>query len=190
MDVPRITKSSENYIRLCQLLTTVCLDIFRDVLSRYIKPTDLRSEVDRNRAKLEKILNVSQKTVLYSVERKTPLSFTDLDLSLIYILLRNFSSLFHSSGWGNVPRKGDKSIGACIERIRFHRNMLIAHTNGQVGDEEFQYYWADIQEAVSEIEKKLIGGDVYQRAVEYIRTNDFTFSSAAKYQEEIKRIIG
>lgn len=68
--------------------------------------------------------------------------------------------------------------------------MLIAHTNGQVGDEEFQYYWADIQEAVSEIEKKLIGGDVYQRAVEYIRTNDFTFSSAAKYQEEIKRIIG
>lgn len=191
MNVPAIKKPSENYVRLCQLLTTVCVDIFRDVLSRYIEPADLRSEVDRNRAKLERILNASQKKVLYSVERKTPLSFTDLDFSLIYILLRNLSSLSHSSGWGNVPQKGDKSIGACIERIRFHRNILIAHTiNGQVKDEEFHYYCADIREAVSEIEKQLIGGNVYQREVEYVLTTVFsTISPAAKFKEEIKRII-
>lgn len=190
MNFPGINKSSENYVRLCQVLVTIGVDLFRDILSRYIKPADLRLEVDRNRAKLEKILTASQKKVLYSLERQTPLSFTDLDFYLLYILLRNLSSLSHSSGWGNVPKKGDNSIGACIERIRFHRNMLVAHINGQVEDKEFQYYWADIQEAVSEIEKELTGGNIYRRALENALSCDLTFTSAAENQEEIKRIIG
>lgn len=48
-------KATENFARLCQLIMTICSDLLRDVLSRYIKPADLRSELDNNRRKLEKI---------------------------------------------------------------------------------------------------------------------------------------
>lgn len=47
-------KATENFARLCQLIMTIFSDLLRDVLSRYIKPADLRSELDNNRRKLEK----------------------------------------------------------------------------------------------------------------------------------------
>lgn len=58
-------KATENFARLCQLIMTICSDLLRDVLSRYIKPADLRSELDNNRRKLEKIMNAAQKDLIY-----------------------------------------------------------------------------------------------------------------------------
>lgn len=54
-----LRKATENFSRLCQLIMTICSDLIRNVLSRYIKPADLRSELDNNRRKLEKIMNIA-----------------------------------------------------------------------------------------------------------------------------------
>lgn len=46
--------STENYSRLCQLIMKICSDLLRDILSRYIKPAELRSELDKTNANLRK----------------------------------------------------------------------------------------------------------------------------------------
>lgn len=186
--IPQI--STENFSRLCQLIMKICSDLLRDILSRYIKPAELRSELDKNKCKLEKIMNQQQKQLIYSVACKTSLAAKDLDISLLYILLRNICNIpSHKNGWGKQPMKGDNSISACIERIRFQRNLISAHsTNGDVDEAKFHNYWDELSGTVLEIEKQLIGGESYERAVKSLLTCDLSPSRTATYQAEFKRL--
>lgn len=188
--IPQI--STEIFSRLCQLIMKICSDLLRDILSRYIKPAELRSELDKNKCKLEKIMNQQQKQLIYSVACKTSLAAKDLDISLLYILLRNICNIpSHKNGWGKQPMKGDNSISACIERIRFQRNLISAHsTNGDVDEAKFHNYWDELSGTVLEIEKQLIGGESYERAVKSLLTCDLSPSRTATYQAEFKRLHG
>lgn len=170
-------KSTENYLRLCRLITVLCNDLFRVILSHYIKPSHIRAELDNNKIKLVTILNTDQKKKVYPRNEKTSLTAKDLDISVIYILLRNICNIpEHYNGWGNYPQKKDTSIAACIERIRIQRGIITGHsTNGRVEDDEFKNHWSEIQNAVVEIEKQLIGGDVFQRGIDYMLTSDLGF---------------
>lgn len=58
-------KSTENFFRLCQLIMTICSDLLRDILGHYIKPSNLRSELDKNKKKVGKYRTFS-KEVLYT----------------------------------------------------------------------------------------------------------------------------
>lgn len=95
-----------------------------------------------------------------------------MDISVIYIILRNICKIpDHKKGWGNAPLKGDTSLAACIERIRLQRNSLTGHsTNGMVEDVEFQNIWAELRNAIVDIEKQLTGGESYQRHVDALLT--------------------
>lgn len=86
-------KATENFLRLSQLIMTVCTDLLRDILSRYIKPTDLISKLDHNKGKLEKIFNTQQKKMIYPVPKNTSLVAKDLDISTLYIILRNICNI-------------------------------------------------------------------------------------------------
>lgn len=63
---PYITpgKSTENFFRLCQLIMTICSDLLRDILGHYIKPSNLRSELDKNKKKLENIEHSAKKSYI------------------------------------------------------------------------------------------------------------------------------
>eukprot|EP00105_Crassostrea_gigas_P007184 XP_011421347.1 PREDICTED: uncharacterized protein LOC105323978 [Crassostrea gigas] len=181
-------KPAENFLRLCRLILTICTDILRDVLSRYIKPADLRSELDKNRHRLEKIMNTEQKKLIYPANGNKALAAKHLDISVMYIILRNICNIpKHKNGWGNPPKTGDNSMAACIERIRIQRNEVPAHnTNGQIEREEFVNRWTELQESVAEIERQVTGGDLYERGVEYLLRCDLNFGKAEKpvYQVE------
>jgi hypothetical protein len=41
-------KATETFSRICQLVMTICSDLFRDIPSRYMKPADLRLQLDNN----------------------------------------------------------------------------------------------------------------------------------------------
>lgn len=174
-------KPAENYQRLCRLIMTICTDILRDVLSRYIKPADLRSELDKNRHRLEKIMNTEQKKLIYPANGNKALAAKHLDISVIYMVLRNICNIpNHQNGWGNPPKTGDKSIAACIERIRIQRNEILAHhTNGEIEKTEFNNRWTELEGAVLEIERQLTGGNLYERGVRYLRC-DLNFGQAEK----------
>lgn len=186
----RPQKSTENFSRLCQLIMKVCSDLFRDILSRYIKPAELRSELDKNKNKLKKVINRQQNELIYPVASKTPIAPKDLDISLLYIILRNICNITeHKKGWGKKPIKGDNSISACIERIRFQRNLISAHsTNGEVDDTTFQNHWNNVSDAVLKIEKQLIGGESYERTVKSLLTCDLTPFRTDLIQDVLKRL--
>uniref|UniRef100_A0A8W8P4M3 DZIP3-like HEPN domain-containing protein n=1 Tax=Magallana gigas TaxID=29159 RepID=A0A8W8P4M3_MAGGI len=175
-------KPAENFLRLCRLILTICTDILRDVLSRYIKPADLRSELDKNRHRLEKIMNTEQKKLIYPANGNKALAAKHLDISVMYIILRNICNIpNHQNGWGNPPKTGDNSIAACIEKIRIQRNEISAHhTNGEIEETEFNNRWTELEEAVLEIERQLTGGDLYERGVRYFLRCDLNFGQAEK----------
>uniref|UniRef100_A0A8W8M5B9 DZIP3-like HEPN domain-containing protein n=1 Tax=Magallana gigas TaxID=29159 RepID=A0A8W8M5B9_MAGGI len=183
-------KSTENFFRLCQLIMTICSDLLRDILSHYIQPSDLRSELDKNRKRLENKMNYQQRSLIYPTTGNAPLVAKDMDISVIYIILRNICKISdHKKGWGNAPCKGDTSIAACIERIRLQRNSITGHsTNGTVEDVEFQNIWAELKDAIVEIEKRLTGGELYQRLVDTLLTCNLNPTDAKMYKEKFDKL--
>lgn len=168
-------KATENFCRLSQIIMLVCTDLFRDVLSRYIKPGELRSKLDKNQKKLENILNFQQRQLIYPIHGNTSLVIKDLDFSVLYIILRNICKISpHLTGWGTNPLPSDKSIAACIDRIRQLRNLISGHsTNGRVEEIEFKNHWTELRNAIVEIEKQLVGGNLYERGVDFLLNCDF-----------------
>lgn len=178
-----LDKSSENYIRLSFLITTICSSLLRDILSHHIEPFNLRNELNRYRTKLEKIMNAAQRYQIYLKDERIPVYAKDFDISLLYLLLRNICNIPKpKSGWGNRPKKGDYSVSDCIERIRHIRYILHAHIpNGKVDDTCFQNYWDELENSVIETEKRLTGGAVYADEISRIKTMKFTCDDAGNY---------
>lgn len=181
-------KATENHLRICQLITLVCGDLFRDILSRYIKPTNLRSELDTNRPKLEKELNKQQKNLIYPATGNTLLTAQTFDVSIIYIILRNICNIpSHRNGWGNPPAKRDNSIAAGIEIIQLERNLISAHsTNGMMEDLKFEKHWKELRDAIVQIETQLTGSDLYKRGVDFLHSCNLTFVGIEVYHDKEK----
>ncbi|XP_061170981.1 uncharacterized protein LOC133180482 [Saccostrea echinata] len=189
-------KSTENFARLCQFLMTICSDVLRDILCQHIKPVDLRSELDKKRSKLEKITNVQEKNLLYPPHSSTScvpeIRSRDLDLSLLYKILRNICNIpTHIAGWGNQPVSGDFSLAACIERIRILRNSVSGHsTSGTVNDAEFKDYWMELRKSVVEIEREVTGSDRYEKGIDHLHDCDLNPTKSKEYVAQIRRNAG
>ena len=188
-----LTKPAENYCRLCQLIMTVCSDLFRDILSRHIEPVNLRGELDKNKKTLLRILRIHEhKILLFPQSGGQSLSAKDMDLTILYTLLRNICGIpKHQNGWGNTPKIGDISLAACIERIREHKNSIASHNNiGEIDDNRFHDAWKELQNDIVNIESLLIGGDMYERRLNELLSCDFTPAKAIESVEEFKRLYG
>ena len=188
-----LTKSAENYCRLCQLIMTVCSDLFRDILSRHIKPADLRRELDNNKNTLFRALKIpDHKRLLFPQSGGQSLSAKDLDLTILYTLLRNICGIpKHQNGWGNTPKIGDMSLAACIERIREQKNSIASHNNiGEIDDNRFHDTWKKLQNDIVNIESVLIGGDMYDRRLNELLSCDLSPAKAIESAEEFKRLYG
>ena len=186
-------RSTENFSRLCQLIMTICSDLFRTILSQYIKPENLRKELDSNRARLLKkgILNVEQSNLLYPAASQSKyLVSSEMDLSLLYILLRNICKIpNHQNGWGKTPKSGDNCLAACIERIRIQRNMISGHSaRGEIDDIPFQDIWSNLRSDIVEIEKMISGGNMFERGVDELRNCELNPSRAQKYVEAFRHL--
>lgn len=186
------SKSQDNYFRLCLLINTVCSDLLRTVLCHYIKPTELRLKLDENRIKLEIIFNHAQKAQIYSSAGKSLLSVDDLDISLLYCLLRNICNIpQHNNGWGNSPQKGDNSIAACIDIIRLKRNSILIHSrNGQVEETEFKKHWKDLRDVIEKVEKQISGATIFSRGADYLFDCELSGKEAEKYIQNFKEFKG
>lgn len=183
---PHRGNPTENFSRLCRLITTICTDILRDVLNHNIQPTALRSKLDRERHRLGTIANVQQMELLFPANRNTTLTANDLDISVLYILLRYICNIpEHRKGWGHQPEPGDNSIAACIERIRLQKNrVLTSNTNVEIQDADFQTRWTELRYAVAELENQLMGGNLYAGRVDDLLQRDL---SSIGTEREYKR---
>ena len=188
-----LTKPAENFCRLCQLIMTVCSDLFRDILSHHIQPANLRRELDNNKNALLRALKIpDHKTLLFRQSGGQSLSAKDMDLTLLYTLLRNICGIPpHQKGWGKTPNTGDITLAACIERIREQKNAIASHSNiGEIDDIRFQDIWMKLQTDIVNIEKELIGGNMYERAVKVLFSCELTPAKALESADGFNRLYG
>ena len=186
-------KESTNYMRLCQLIVTICTDVLRCIFNKYIPPSTLHSTLNTNKCLLKGSschLSKQQKEILFP-RGHTSSSSTDFDVSLLYSLLRNIAGITpHSNGWGNTPKLGDISVSACIETIRIARNNLNGHClTGNISDADFNDIWSTLRSVVEEIETNELSGTSFVEAIDELYDADLDPFTSGEYIEEIKRML-
>lgn len=135
-------------------------------------------------------MTIEQLKQLYWTAGSNPISPKDLDISVLYMLLRKICTKLPppKTGWGKPPQKGDNSESAFIERVRHIRNSISAHsTLGKVSDTDFQQYWGELEHSIIAMEKKMTGDVVYRGAMSAIKDMQFTKDDAERYKLEIQQ---
>lgn len=92
-------EATENFHRLCQLFVTICGELFREVIR--LRINDLRLKLHENEKELKEICNALQRKILYPNSRDKQTDLKDMDVTLLYILLRNICGIpAPEKGWG------------------------------------------------------------------------------------------
>ncbi|XP_062591547.1 uncharacterized protein LOC134253042, partial [Saccostrea cucullata] len=172
------TPETTNTARLARLILGPCTDVLREILKKEIPPSDLSKKVkewtdDLKKNKKRNPFNPSQNDIIFP----TPTNqykgdYSDLDISILYIILRNVSKIPpHSKGWGENPDPADRIVAANIERIRLLRNKYQGHSADIfLSDSEFSQEWRNIRGIIVELERHLGTSTVYQESVKEIKT--------------------
>ncbi|KAL3888348.1 hypothetical protein ACJMK2_000718, partial [Sinanodonta woodiana] len=179
-DAP-ITREHMNHARLCVVMVTVCRNAMRDVLSTHVPAphTDIQQAILANKVKLTSrqgrpLLNSDQMHMVFPDPLgKTTGNVDQFDLSLLYTLIRNISTVpAPVTGWGYEPQDQprDTSLGASVERIRSYRNNIIGHSmDGKMSQQDFDDNWNKINNVLDDIELKL-GRQGYRAQLEKQKT--------------------
>ncbi|KAL3888354.1 hypothetical protein ACJMK2_000724 [Sinanodonta woodiana] len=179
-DAP-ITREHMNHARLYVALVTVCRNAMKDVLSTHVPfpHRDIHQTILANERKLTSrqegpLLNSDQiKAIFPDPQGKTTVQVDQFDLSLLYTLIRNISTVpAPGRGWGNDPQDQprDTSLGASVERIRSYRNHIIGQSMDEnISQQDFDDYWYKINAVLGDIELKR-GGEGYRAHLEKQKT--------------------
>ncbi|KAL3887692.1 hypothetical protein ACJMK2_000086 [Sinanodonta woodiana] len=193
IDAP-ITQEHINHARLCNALTTVCSNALREILLTNVPQphTDIYQTILANEAKLKKQLNKDQvKLVFPDPQGLTTGKVEEFDTSLLYAIIRNVSSVpAPSNGWGKLPNDNprDTTLGASVERIRIYRNHISGHSvDGKISQQEFEDYWAKIDEVLHEIEI-VIGNHGYLEDLEKRKNQAITPHEANEYRKQTEAV--
>lgn len=94
---------------------------------------------------------------------------SDLNINLIYIILRNLNTIIpHSNSWGHLPNDDDRSLSANIERIRIFNNMYVYHyPNRSLDKQDFLLTWQKICQCIIEL-----GGAEYKSKIDSLLTTE------------------
>lgn len=183
-------KATNNYLRIVKLLSKVCIEIVRILFSSLIPPDSLKATLQKNKCRLENILFDSERTLIYSNARVNPLlTAKDLDISIMVKLLKELGRIRpYRHGWKRPPQEGDDSIAACMQMIKIQRDIVYHKTDGEINDVDFENIWRKLEFAVVEMEKKLIGGMFFKKAVEYVKTCKLDQSEEDQHDKKSKNI--
>jgi hypothetical protein len=113
-----------------------------------------------------------------------------MDISLLYILLRNITSIPpHNNGWGFDPDPNDRSLSANIERVRIIRNRCGHSTDPSMPHSEFHTIWSTVKSTMMDLDNFLINGSQYEKAVDSLRVESMDPGRDDHYEEELRKQI-
>ncbi|KAK3600272.1 hypothetical protein CHS0354_039088 [Potamilus streckersoni] len=170
-----LTHEHMNYGRLCIAMSSVCTEALKKILITHVPVNylNINQAILANRTNLSSRgpLNMQQIALVFPDPHcKTVGCLDDFDISLLYILIRNVSSVTEPvTGWGHPPTdqpSRDTTLGASVERIRLCRNDMIAHnSSGMITKSLFDAFWNNIETTICEIEC-VLGGNVWSTLLE------------------------
>ncbi|XP_062578681.1 E3 ubiquitin-protein ligase DZIP3-like, partial [Saccostrea cucullata] len=181
------TKETTHAARLSRLLVDPCTDLFRD-LRVHVTEVQFPFVLQNCKAILLPIINKVQRNLLYPKSKQFLGTYEDLDLSLLYILLRNISGIPpHKNGWGKQPDPIDRSLSANIDRIRETRNTYCGHASRvSLNETDFNNIWHDLVLIISELEGSLWAGCTkYTDAAKMIKTDTMDPEREERYLDTI-----
>ncbi|XP_061194768.1 uncharacterized protein LOC133202922 [Saccostrea echinata] len=163
------TIQTTNASRANRLLLGPCTDELRDLLRHYVPPATFQRVIQQYRTSLSSLSAVQKNLILPKHGHYTG-NYDDMDISLLYTLLRNICNIpGHSNGWGASPDPHDNSVSANVERIRIIRNGCSHLSNSSLSDSDFNRIWSTIRAAVMDLDTLLKNGNRYERLVDSLR---------------------
>lgn len=177
-----------NYVRILRLLLDIGTEVYRDTFkNRFPSVSSYGHILTPLKKQLVSLLNESQREILFPSTGKYEGDLSDLDISVLYILLRNISNIQpHINGWGKEPQDTDRSISANIERIRIIRNKCIFHSSySKLSRTAFQNQWDILQRSILE----LSGGDTLKQKIDELLTTSLDPNSDEHYINVIESMI-
>lgn len=131
-------------------------NLFRDILRKSIPEKDMPVILNKGDVKERlEFLTEPQKKILYPDNGYFNGSYSELDLSLLYRLIRNLSESKipgHQNGWGKTPSPTDQSVAANIDRLRVIRNEKLHLLCNRP---DFETLWNEIITSIEHLEKTL-----------------------------------
>ena len=176
---------------LSSVIDKTCTNLLRQILHHSVPQTEMPlvlNEVNR-KEKLFKILNNPQKDILYPRNGYFNGSYSELDLPLLYILIRNASKITeHQHGWGKTPSPTDQSVAANVERLRVIRNKHVHSCSGNLSKNDFETLWNELITCIELLEKTLPDNKgQYKEEAETIKKE---ILQKTKLEETVREIQG
>lgn len=167
------------------LIKDVAKDVLVEVLKGRLPKADFGFALNGMKSRLFPLLNDSQVQLLYPDDSKYTGDLSDIDVSLLYIILRNLGTICpHQNGWGKDPNIDDRSISANIDRIRIAKNVIVSHSSTcSVETEDFNKIWGDMRQTCVDL-----GGQMYEGKIDTLLTTAFNFDLEQQLHEEILKL--
>lgn len=182
------TEETTNANRACRVVLGPCTDGFRDTLRYYITPQSFSHVIKQKKHKLPRLTAVQQDLILPQNGNYVG-NFDDMDISLLYILLRNIAGIHpHCKGWGNDPDPRDLSLSASIERIRLIRNRCV-HSVPFMSHTDFNSIWSTIKSAMVVLDVFLNNGNKYEKEIDFLRHESMDPDRDLQYREELRKQV-
>jgi hypothetical protein len=183
------TTETTNANRACRVILGPCTDGLRDVLRHFVPPQNFSSVIENPTLKLPH-LTQPQRDLILPKNGSYEGDYTDMDISLLYSLLRNISGMpQHSKGWGKDPDPGDQSPSASIERIRLVRNRCVHSCDPSISNPDFKSIWCIIESAMKNIDKFLKNENKYEKNVNFLLHESMDPDDVSHYKEELKKQV-
>ena len=177
------SQEKTNGSRLARLLIDGGTEALRKVLHSFIPSSSLKTELDKNFVKLQKLKKKGkifdeQWEQLFPSTGDPPDSKT-FDITLLHLLLRVICNLTKPmTGWHKMPVETDASRAADLVRIKLFRNDLCHSVSTDIPEAEFEDKWNKISQA-------LVALGLDQQEIDRLKTDPIDHDTKRRVDEEV-----
>ncbi|XP_055998778.1 uncharacterized protein LOC125653998 isoform X1 [Ostrea edulis] len=183
------TSETTNANRACRVVLGPCTDGLRDLLRHHVPPHTFPNVIKQNKLNLPRLTAVQRDLILPKHGGYSGI-YDDMDISLLYILLRNITNISpHSKGWGNDPDPHDTSLSANVERIRLVRNRCVHSCDPSMSNKNFNSIWSTIRSTMVDLDAFLMNGNKYEKAVDFLRHESMDPKNDLYYEKELRKQV-
>lgn len=178
-------RETVNLFRAGMLISTISLNLFRDIVCRFVNPKSLHSEKDSILTPQTEEEEIKESPNFAGIDW----SSTENDLLFCYNLLRNNCGIIqHKNGWGFLPDINDHTLAACIDRIMIQRNVIASHMKSSLSETFFKEICQKLRQDIINIEQVVIGGYLYAHLVDDVLSMTINQLIAVEYVGKRKHV--